>query len=152
MQNLAEAGKAAVPRLRDTRAGVAVGAGIDPFGAPSASAAIGRDALIGDPYAVGKLAALPEHVDRDSAAGEPVAADPEPARLQEGDEVLADAHRAILVKGAVVAETREIELQRLRLHDPFVRRVVDDEMGEIGLARHRAKGSEFRRGEARDVI
>ena len=118
----------------------------------SSPAAIGRDALVGDPHAVGKLAALPEHVDRDSAAREPVAADPEPARLQEADEILADPDRAILVKGPVIPEARQIELQRLRLEDPFVWRVVDDQMGEIGLAGDRADGREFRRGEARDVI
>ena len=68
------------------------------------------------------------------------------------DHVLADPHRAILVEGAVVAELAEIELQRLGLDQPLVRRVVDHQMGEVGLAGDRAERGEFRRGEAGDII
>jgi len=41
----------------------------------SPPAAIGRDALVGHPHALGQFAGLPEHVDRDAAARIPVAAD-----------------------------------------------------------------------------
>ncbi len=41
----------------------------------SAPAAIGRGALVGHPHALGQLAGLPEHVDRDTAARIPVTAD-----------------------------------------------------------------------------
>jgi hypothetical protein len=41
----------------------------------SSPPAIGRDALIGDPHALGQSAGLPEHVDRNAAARIPVAAD-----------------------------------------------------------------------------
>ena len=49
---------------------------------PLSSAAIGRDAGIGQPQALGRLAGLPEHVDRHAAARIPVAADAQPARRQ----------------------------------------------------------------------
>ena len=44
------------------------------------AAAIGRDALVGQPQALGRRAGLPEHVDRHAAARIPVAADAQPAR------------------------------------------------------------------------
>src|SRR3984957_4747526 len=78
---------------------------------PSAAAAIGSDALIWKPHPFRQPAALPEHVDRHAAAREPVAADSEPARLEQADEVLADAHGAILMEGAVIAEALEVKLQ-----------------------------------------
>ena len=49
---------------------------------------------------------------------------------------------------AVIAERREIELQGFALHDQRVGHIVDYQMGEIGLARHRAERGEFGRGEA----
>ena len=45
--------------------------------------AIGRDALVGQPDALRQPAGLPEHVDRHAAARVPVAADPQPFRLQQ---------------------------------------------------------------------
>ena len=55
------------------------------------------------------------------------------------------------MKSAVIAEAAQIELQRFRLDEPFGRRVIDDEMGEIGLAGHRAKRREFGRGEPHEI-
>src|ERR1700691_1162226 len=115
---------------------------------PSAAAAIGLDALIGDPDPLWQLAALPEHVDGHAAAREPVAADSEPARLEQPDEVLADAHGAILMERAVIAEAHEVKFQRFRFDDPAVGRIVDDEMRKIGLASHRAHRSELWRGKS----
>src|ERR1700749_3982745 len=97
---------------------------------PSAAAAIGSDALIGNPDPLRRFTALPEYVDRHASAREPVAADSEPPRLEHSHEVLADAHRAIFMERAVIAEAHEIELQRLRFDDPSVRDIVDDQMGE----------------------
>ncbi len=79
----------------------------------SAAAAVGGDALVGQPHAAGKRARLPEHVDRHAAARVPVAADAQELRLQQSDEALADGQRAVLVEGTVVAERAEVELQRL---------------------------------------
>ena len=47
----------------------------------SASSAIGRDALIGNPDALGQPPGLPEYVDGNTAARIPVAADAQPFRL-----------------------------------------------------------------------
>src|SRR5262245_22645163 len=55
------------------------------------------------------------------------------------------------MEGTVIAERAEIELQGLRLDEPSLRNIVDDEMSEVGLTSHRAKRGEFWRGEARDV-
>ncbi len=46
----------------------------------------------------------------------------------------------------------EVELQRFAFDQPVARHVVDDEMGEVGLARHRAERGELGRGEAGDVV
>src|SRR5580658_5496760 len=85
---------------------------------PSAASPIGSDPLIGNPYPLGRVAALPEHVDRYAAAREPVAADSKPLRLEQADEVLPDAHGAILVERAVIAEASKVKFQRLRFDDP----------------------------------
>ena len=54
---------------------------------PSAAAAIGRDALIGNPDTLWRLPLCREHVDRHAAAREPVAADFEPTRFQQSSGV-----------------------------------------------------------------
>ena len=46
------------------------------------------------------------------------------------------------MEGAVVAEARQIELERLALHDPAARHVVDHEMREIRLSGQRAQRRE----------
>jgi hypothetical protein len=51
----------------------------------------------------------------------------------------------------MVAERGEEQFQRLGFDDGLARSVVDDEMGEIRLARHRAERSEFGRGEAHQI-
>ena len=56
------------------------------------------------------------------------------------------------MEGAVIAEAREIELQRFRLDEEAVRHIIDDQMREIRLAGDRAERGEFRRGEARHVM
>src|SRR5260370_29498572 len=68
------------------------------------ASAIGRDALVRRPDALGQVSRLPEDVDRNAAARKPIAADAQPAWLQQRRNVLADPHRAVLVKGAVVAK------------------------------------------------
>ena len=52
----------------------------------------------------------------------------------------------------MVAERGEVELQRLRLHQPVARHVVDHQQCEVGLAGHRAQRGELRAGEAGDVV
>src|SRR5690242_18753263 len=69
----------------------------------SATAAIRRDSLVGQPQPLGRRARLPEDVDRHSAARIPIAADPQPLGLHLAREALADPHRHVLVKAAMVA-------------------------------------------------
>src|SRR5205814_8967286 len=52
---------------------------------------------------------------------------------------------------AMVAERAEEQLEALALDDGVAGRIVDHEVGEIGLARHRAQRSEFGGGEAYEV-
>ena len=71
-------------RARDCRARYALRRGAEKLAAP----AIGRDALVGHPDALRQLAGLPEHVDRHAAARIPIAADAQPARLQQRHQLL----------------------------------------------------------------
>src|SRR6478752_2436501 len=97
----------------------------------STAPAIGRHALVGDPHALRQPAGLEEHVDRDAAARIPVTADAQEFRLDLARDPLANHHCAILVEGAVIAEARDIKLQRLRFQQPLARYIVDHEMREI---------------------
>src|SRR6266849_6412523 len=106
---------------------------------------VGRHALVGQPHAGRRLSGLPEHVDRNAAARIPIAADAKPARLEQSREPFADADRAVLVKGAVIAEARQIEFQRFRFEQPGLRRVIDDQQCKIRLAGDRAQAGELRR-------
>ena len=76
---------------------------------------IGRDALVGQPKTLRRLARLPEDIDGDAPSRVPITADPQPIGAQQVDKPLADADRAILVERAVVAEGTEEQLQRLRI-------------------------------------
>src|SRR5262249_12280397 len=82
----------------------------------------------------------------------PIAADAQEFRLEQGDEFLADGDGAILVEGADIPEAAEIKLERLRLQQPFSRRVVDHEVRKIGLTGDRTERGEFRRSKARDIL
>src|SRR6185369_10389978 len=114
-------------------------------------ATVRRDALVREPQALRRRAALPADVDRDSAARVPVAADPQPLGLHLLGQPLADADRHILVESAMIAEGAEEQLEALAFDNGFAGRIVDDEVREIGLAGDRAKRRELRCGEAHEV-
>src|SRR5262245_43233865 len=80
-----------------------------------------------------------------------VAADAQVARLDQFHQPLADRDRAVLVKGAMVAEAVEIKLERLRFDKPAIRHVIDHQDGEVGLPGDRAERGEFREREARRI-
>jgi ribonuclease D len=82
----------------------------------------------------------------------PIGADAQPTRRQKVDQPLGDHHRASLVKSAMVAEARQEQLQGLALDHPFAGDIVDDDMGEVRLAGHRAERGEFGRREAHDIV
>src|ERR1700727_2285433 len=71
----------------------------------SSAAAIGGNALVGNPHPLGQLSGLPEHIDRDAAAWVPVTPDPQPFRLDLGRDPFADCDGAVLMKRSVIAET-----------------------------------------------
>ena len=49
-------------------------------------------------------------------------------------------------------ETRREQFERLAFHQRFVRHIVEHQMREIGLAGHRAQGSELRTGKAHQIV
>src|SRR5262249_31074834 len=116
------------PQPRLTRAAIAI---LSRLLSPSP---IRRHARLRQPRILRWRARLPEHVDRDAAARVPVAGYPQPERLRRLDHAAPDHDGAFLVEGGMVAERHEEQLQRLRFHQQRVRRVVDDEMREVGLA------------------
>src|SRR4051794_7149847 len=115
------------------------------------AATVWRDALVGQPQALGRLARLPEDVDRNAAARIPVAADAQPLRLHFLNQALAYADRHVLVEACMVAERAEEQLEALALDDRLAGRIIDHEMREIRLAGDRAQRRELGRGEPDEV-
>jgi hypothetical protein len=74
-----------------------------------AASAVGRDVLVRQPDVRRQSSGLPEHVDRNSAAGGPVAADAEVGWLESRRYAFADDECAFLVEVAVVSEGCEIK-------------------------------------------
>ena len=77
--------------------------------------AIGRDPLVGQPEPGRRFAGLIEHIDGDAAARIPVTANPQPGRVQQFFDPLANVDRARLVKAAMVAIGAEKQFQGLAL-------------------------------------
>src|SRR3984893_5712582 len=85
-------------------------------GLPTSSpSAIGCDALIGNPHSLWQFAGLPEHVDRNTAARIPVAADAQPFRLDLGCNPFSGRDGAVLMECPVISKTGDIQLQGFRL-------------------------------------
>ena len=118
----------------------------------SAAAAIGGYSLVGDPDAGGGGAGLPEDVDRDAAPGVPVGAEAEPDGIEQSDEAFGDVQRAGFMEGAVIAEGGEVDFEGFAFDQPGFRQIVDDDVGEVGLAGEGAEGGEFGAGEADEVV
>ena len=66
-------------------------------------------------------------------------------------QALADPDRHILMESGMIAERAQEQLEALRFDDRLGWRIVDHEMGEVGLAGDRTERREFRRGEADEV-
>ena len=77
---------------------------------------------------------MPEYIDRDAAAGVPVTADAQVFRLQQTDEGFCNRDRAVLMEGGVVAVGGEVEFERFGFDDPQPGNIINDDVGEIGLA------------------
>ena len=114
---------------------------------------IGRDALVRHPDALGQLARLPEHVDRNAAARIPVAADAQPLRLEQRRRAACRCRRCNprgRQPGCGSSPDRASATSNSSSQPR--RHIVDHEMREIRLAGDRAQHGEFRRGEARDIV
>ena len=146
---VAKATRRSLGRLNQRDAGFRVSPG---FGDGSAAGPIGRDPLVRQPRFFGLVAGLPKHVDRDAAAGMPVAADAQEARLEQLRQPTTHAEGAILVEGAVIPEAVEVELERLRLDQPAVGNVVDDQDRKIRVAGDRTQAGELGRREPGHII
>ncbi len=101
-----------------------------------ASTTIVGHALFRYPDVLRRRSGLKENVDGYTATWIPVAADPEPFRLQQLDEALADGYRAIFVKCTVIAEGKQEQFQRFAFHQPLAGNIVDDQMRKVWLSRH----------------
>src|SRR5262249_47699199 len=77
----------------------------------SPAAAIGGVALVRQPQPFGHGAKLPEHIDGNAAPREPIAANAQIDRLDQIGDALADRDGRVFVKGADIAEAREIKLE-----------------------------------------
>src|SRR5690242_16989795 len=101
----------------------------------SSPPAIRGNTLVRQPKPLGRRAGLIEHIDRDTAARIPIAADPEPDRVQFRNQPLGDSERALLMERAVVAKRAEKELQRLAFDQAILRYVIDHQMRKVRLSR-----------------
>src|SRR5687767_14891632 len=117
----------------------------------SAAATIRRHALVRDPEACRRATGLPEHVDRHAAARIPVTADAQPAWCEELDQSIRNGDGAVLVESPVIAEARQVELERLALDEPPCGCVIDHEVREIRLAHHGTERRELGCREPRQV-
>ena len=91
-------------------------------------------------------------VDADAAAGGEEAGYLDVLGLHEADEVFHDDVDAIFVKGPVVAETEEVELEALALDHAFAGNVVDLYGGEVGLPGDGAEAGKLGAIEAHPVV
>jgi hypothetical protein len=87
-----------------------------------------------------------------SATGRESGLDFHPARLAGLNQVIQDLVDDMLIEGMDVSVRRQIKLERLGLNAELIRNVLDEDLSEIGLARHRAEGSEIRAVEADSII
>src|SRR5262249_56600946 len=100
----------------------------------------------------GDMAAVQTPVSRHPAGRKKITADAQPFWLEERGQFLTDGYRAILMKGAMIAEAVEIEFQRFRFDQPSIRDVINHERGEIRLTRDRAERGKFGKRKARHKI
>lgn len=116
-----------------------------------ASTTIVGHALFRYPDVLRSRSGLEEYVDGNTATWIPIAADPEPFRLQKLHEALTDGHGTVFVERAVIAEGEKKQFQGFAFHQPLPWNIVDHQMREIRLACHWAERGEFRRGEANTI-
>ena len=117
-----------------------------------AAAAVILSAGFRNPDTDGCLACLIEHIDGDTAARVPVAADAQPFGSDFPVYTDGNTDGAVFMKSGVITERPQKELQRLTFQNQLIRHIVDYQMGKIRLARDWAEGSKFRAREAHTII
>lgn len=116
------------------------------------SATIAGHALVRHPKALWRQTCLPEHVDWNSPPRIPVSTDSKPFCACGFDDPLADHHRTVFMKSAVIAEGSQEQFERLGLYDFVFWHVVDHQVREIRLAGHGAQARELGASEADQIV
>ena len=93
-----------------------------------------------------------EGVDADAAAGGEDTRYLKVLRVHQFDQVFHDDVHAVFVEIAVIAERKEIELERLGLHHLLPRNVGYIDGGEVGLPRLGAERGELRTMESNQIL
>ncbi len=75
-----------------------------------------------------------------------------PLRLASRHHVVQNYICDILMEVAFISKAPKIKLDRFRFKTKFVRLILDGQVGEVGLPRHRAERRKFSRLEADRVI
>ena len=94
------------------------------------------------------------HLDHgmDTPTYEPVRGHRQTTRRDDSNQVIEHPIGHVLVESALVAKAPQIELQRLELHEQFVRYIGDADGGEVGLPRQRTETRELRGVTGDDVV
>jgi len=82
----------------------------------------------------------------------PIGPDPQPTRLEKLDQTRGNIHCAVFMECAVIAERMHVEFQRLGFDKPIAGHIIDDDVSEIWLSRHRAHGREFWNHKPRHIL
>ena len=93
-----------------------------------------------------------EGVDADAAAGGEDTRYLKVLRVHQFDQVFHDDVHAVFVEIAVIAERKEIELERFRLHHLLTRDIGNVDCGEVGLPRLGAERGELRTMESNQIL
>jgi len=95
---------------------------------------------------------LDGHACSNAASGSEVRDDFHLPRLGDGDEIVQNHVRHVLVEGAVIAELLEVQLQRFQLEALRIGHISNRQCAEVGLSGLRADGSEFGANSVDQVV
>ena len=138
-----------IPTVRQQLSKGAVSAVIDLFGIQ-----IVQTQPLGGHVGVGRsrAAVVAVGVDADTAARHEFAPHFDVLGVHQPNEVFHDDVDTVFVKITVIAETEQIQFERLALHHLLVGQVADVNRGEVGLAGNRAQRGELRTVELHEII
>lgn len=116
-----------------------------------ATATIGRHALVWNPHALRGLAVLIKHINRNTSARVPIAANTKPFWAYLAYKTLANTCCASFVKITMVTVRPEKELEGFALDNPLIGDIIDDQMRKIGLTRNRAYARKLWRNKTHHI-